>query len=234
MVDISLNETNLIQYAVSIESLLGGRTDISGIYIIDTFPPAGYVLKLVTDDGVTNTVIEDESTPIENGKGRYYDKEIEGKKLYIVILDNIVDDTDYILTDQMASSYILYTLPEPEEYPLSTGLSYTPTSTDTYKLIIDPNSTPELVQQVVEDISGIPPRLSDYSLQRVLKAFNNEGATTPFINNFKVYETITEDIKTQSQTLEDGTTIRPQFKSYNAYLAYKNSLNNRNYVLKNP
>jgi hypothetical protein len=228
--NISINETNLITYAVSIESLLDGRTDISGIYIIDTFPPNGYTLKLVTEDGSLISPIEDESTPIENSKGKYYDKSIDGKNIYIVILD----DLQYILPDQMASSYILYTLPEPEEYPLGFGLSYTPTSTDTYKLIIDPNSTPELVQQVVEDISGIPPRLSDYSLQRVLKAFNNEGATTPFINNFKVYETITEDIKAQSQTLEDGTTIRPQFKSYNAYLAYKNSLNNRNYVRKNP
>jgi hypothetical protein len=225
---IEFNDANIVAYGISIESLLGGRTDISGIFITYISSPN---VKVVTIAG--DYAIGDVTTPVDKTNSKYYDKTIDGNNAYILILD---ETGDFIEDTLMDAENIRYKLPLPTEYPLDTGASYEPSSGDTYEIPLDSNDpTPIIYQETVtiEDISGIPPRLSDYSLQRILKAFNNEGATTPFINNFKVYETITEDIKAQSRTLEDGTTIRPQFKSYNDYLAYKNSLNNRNYVRKN-
>jgi hypothetical protein len=225
---IEFNDANIVAYGISIESLLGGRTDISGIFITYISSPN---VKVVTIAG--DYAIGDVTTPVDETNSKYYDKTIDGNNAYILILDNT---GDFIEDTLMDAETIRYKLPLPTEYPLDTGASYEPSSGDTYEIPLDSNNpTPIIYQETVtiEDISGIPPRLSDYSLQRILKAFNNEGATTPFINNFKVYETITEDIKAQSRTLEDGTTIRPQFKSYNDYLAYKNSLNNRKYVQRN-
>jgi hypothetical protein len=234
--DISLNEINLNAYAISVESLLdlNGQTDVSGIYVTDTISPENFPIKVVYNIGGEDYTIN-EVEPIEESKGKYYEKTVNGNKVYFVILD----ETDlYIESELMNSSSIFYAFPTPEDYandPPIFGTDEAPSSETIYKIVLDPESSPEIFQQAVaEDISGIPLKLSDYSLERVLKAFNNDAVSSPFINNFKVYETITEDIKAQSRTLEDGTTIRPQFKSYNDYLAYKNSLNNRNYVRKNP
>jgi hypothetical protein len=225
---IELNDANIVAYGISIESLLDGRTDISGIFITYISSPN---VKVVTIAG--EYAIGDGTTPVDETNSKYYDKTIDGNNAYILILDETLGFIEDTLMD---AENIRYKLPLPTEYPLDTGASYTPSSGDTYEIPLDSNDPTPIVYQktvTIEDINSIPPPLGDYALQRVLKAFNNDAVTTPYINNFKVYETITEDIKAQIRTLEDGTTIRPQFKSYNDYLAYKNSLNNRKYVQRN-
>jgi hypothetical protein len=228
-----LNNANVLAYGISIESLLGGRTDISGIFITYISSPNVKVVTISEEGAVSRFDIGDDTTPVDETNSKYYDKTIDGNNAYILILDN---SEEFIEDTLMDAENIRYKLPLPTEYPLDTGASYEPSSGDTYEIPLDSNDpTPIIYQETVtiEDINSIPPPLGDYALQRVLKAFNNDAVTTPYINNFKVYETITEDIKAQIRTLEDGTTIRPQFKSYNDYLAYKNSLNNRKYVQRN-
>lgn len=232
MATIDISQGSLEIYGISIASLLDGYNDISGIFI--TYISNNNIIIATSN---ATLAISDQSTSIEDGKGKYFEKTIDSEDSYI-IFSLLSNGQYYIDTEVNPLDSILYKLATPNDYipsPPISGTSYTPTSTETYSLTISPESKPILFQQVVaQDISGIPPKLSDYPILRVLKAFNNDAVMSPAFNNLKVYETITEDIKAQSQTLEDGTTIRPQFKSYNAYLAYKNSLNNRNYVRKNP